>query len=133
MPLSEREQRLLSQMEEQLLSDDPRFASTMRGSGARNGLGKRLVIGGGGIVGGVALLLVSVSTQQVLLGVLAFAVMVAGAAYAIGQGGTAKGPVGVDAQGRRQAPPKRNKNKQTSSLVQRMEMRWQERRGRGDI
>lgn len=133
MPLSEREQRLLSQMEEQLLSDDPRFASTMRGSGSRGGMGKRLAIGGGGIVLGVALLLASVSTQQVLLGVLAFAIMVAGAAYAIGKGGTARGPVGVDAQGRRQAPPKRNKPKPTSSLVQRMEMRWQERRGRGDI
>ncbi|HEX5512135.1 MAG TPA: DUF3040 domain-containing protein, partial [Actinomycetales bacterium] len=28
MPLSEHEQRLLSQMEQQLLADDPRFAST---------------------------------------------------------------------------------------------------------
>ena len=33
MPLSEHEQRLLEQMERQLYADDPKLASTLRGSG----------------------------------------------------------------------------------------------------
>ena len=38
MPLSEHEQRLLEQMERALYAEDPKFASSLRSSGARPGV-----------------------------------------------------------------------------------------------
>ena len=45
MPLSEHEQRLLEQMERALYAEDPKFASSLRRSGVRQGSRKRLILG----------------------------------------------------------------------------------------
>ncbi|HEX5510984.1 MAG TPA: DUF3040 domain-containing protein [Actinomycetales bacterium] len=133
MPLSEHEQRLLSQMEQQLLADDPRFASTMRGGGRRASTGRRLVVGGVALVVGLLLLVLAVVQKSVLLGVVAFVVMLAGAGYAFAPPRRAQsGPVGVVGSNGRPKPFGATKSKtSTGTFMQRMEQRWHRRRDDG--
>ncbi|MEJ5944474.1 DUF3040 domain-containing protein [Pseudokineococcus basanitobsidens] len=149
MPLSEHEQRLLSQMEQQLLNDDPKFASAMKGSARRGGSAGRLLLGGAGILVGLLLLVVGVATQLTVVGVLAFVLMLGGAAWAIStprrpSGPGPRGAVRTDGstgpapgQGRSTAPgPGRGARRSrpargSSSFMERMEERWQKRRDEG--
>lgn len=134
MPLSEHEQRLLSQMEEQLLSDDPRFANTMRGSAKGRQTGLKLAIGIGGTVMGLGLLLLAVSQQQYWLGVIAFLVMVAAVVYAFTGPGRNQRKFGiVDETGDIRSARTKPRRAKTGGFVARMEERWQARRDRGDF
>lgn len=76
MPLSDHEQKLLDQMEQALITEDPRFASTFRSSiknvnlkakGTSN-LGIAIL----GLTAGVVALFVGVSTQTPIVGVVGF-------------------------------------------------------------
>lgn len=119
MPLSEYEQRMLQEMEQQLRSDDPRLASTLadkaRPDVRRLSVGVLLLLAGlGGLVGGVA-------SGHVWLGVLGFLAMLAGVMLAIshprGRGGVRGGrPAGGPARPARGA-----------SFMQRQEQRWDRR------
>lgn len=127
MPLSEHEQRLLAQMEQQLLSEDPKFASAMRGR--RSVARRHLAVGVLGVLVGLVLLVVAVSQNVILLGVLAFLLMLGGAIYAFS---APRGPVGVvDGSGRpRPRRPGQGPASQGSgSFMQRLEERWDRRRG----
>ena len=131
MPLSEHEQRLLSQMEEQLLADDPRFASAMRGAARRVGAGRRMLIGAVGLVVGLLLLVMAVAYQIIPLGIAAFVLMLAGAVYAFSTPKRANGPLGVvDWQGVRPTRGhQRGRGQQGhGTLMQRFEQRWHQRR-----
>lgn len=133
MPLSEDEQRLLSQMEEQLLSDDPRFASAMRGSTGTRQTGLKLAVGIGGTVMGLGLLLLAVSQHQYWLGVIAFLVMVGAVVYAFA--GPLRGQRNlsvVDPSGATR-PARKAERSSRGGFVNRMEERWQSRRDRGDF
>ncbi|MEJ5914834.1 DUF3040 domain-containing protein [Pseudokineococcus sp. 1T1Z-3] len=139
MPLSEHEQRLLSQMEQQLLNDDPKFASAMKGSVRRGGgSAGRLLLGGAGILLGLVLLVVGVAYQLVIVGVLAFALMLGGAAWAISspRRPSGPGPRGV-VRGDGSTGPRpsgkggRGTSRGSSSFMERMEERWQKRRDEG--
>lgn len=125
MPLSDNEQRLLEQMERALYAEDPKFASAMRGKGRRPGAGRRLLLGGGGVLLGLILLVVGVIQQSILIGVLGFVLMLAGALAAQRRGGS--GPTGVvTSQGSvRQTTVSRRRRE---SFLQRMEQRWNRRR-----
>ncbi|WP_238473689.1 DUF3040 domain-containing protein [Nocardioides cavernaquae] len=57
MPLSEEELRLLEQMERALTEEDPKFASTLRGSSFRRAARQRALLAGVAFLGGVALLM----------------------------------------------------------------------------
>lgn len=143
MPLSEHEQRLLEQMEQQLLSDDPRFASTMRGP-RRQGGGKRsVVIGVGVAVAGLAALVATVILIPPAqrgwvygIGGLAFLVMLGGILYAVsGAGGRSEsGPVGVVGADGRPAPrpqaghQRPGRPRRQGTFMQRLEQRWDRRR-----
>ena len=61
VPLSEHEQRLLEQMEQQLSVEDPKFASAMRGSVARAKARRRIILGALGVLVGLALVLLGVA------------------------------------------------------------------------
>ena len=61
MPLSEHEQRLLEQMEQQLSVEDPKFASAMRGSAARVKARRRIILGALGVLVGLGLVLLGVA------------------------------------------------------------------------
>ncbi len=94
MPLSEYEQRVLEQMERELLSEDPRLATVMQ-SPTRSGANKWLVAGLALAVGLLALVGGAVMSN-VWLGVGGFVVMFVGVAYAFAPPrATSSGPVGV--------------------------------------
>ena len=75
MPLSEHEQRLLEQMERQLYADDPKLASTLRGTGRSLRSRHQVVLGAIGIVLGLVLLVAGVAAPLWPLGVAGFLVM----------------------------------------------------------
>lgn len=130
MPLSEHEQRLLSQMEQQLLAEDPQFASAMRGAARRRSAGRRMLVGGIGVVVGLLLLILAVSLKggglTIALGIAAFLVMLAGAGYAVSSPkprGVVIGPDGRPAPGPARPGPARR-----AGFMERLEQRWQRRR-----
>ena len=134
MPLSDHEQRLLSQMEQELLAEDPKFASAMRGS-VRRGTGRRVLVGSVGVILGMLLLVLAVAIKtpsgaiNVAIGVAAFLVMLAGAGYAMSSPKKEKGPVGaVGADGRPQPRPAQPRGSRRSAFMERLEQRWQRRR-----
>ena len=134
MPLSEHEQQLLEQMEQALYAEDPKFASQMQGAGARAAARRRMVIGGVGVVLGLALVLIGVNTTM-WVGAGGFAVMVASVLYALTpprRGRAALGAVQPDgsvrAAGGRPAGPKPPKSRGHASFMQRLEHRWDRRR-----
>ena len=76
MPLSEHEQRLLDQIERALYQEDPKFASTVRATDLRTHMRRRLRRAALVLVLGFALLLTGVVTQQYVIGIAGFVVMV---------------------------------------------------------
>jgi hypothetical protein len=144
VPLSEHEQRLLEQMEQQLSVEDPKFASAMRGSVARAKARRRIILGALGVLVGLALVLLGVAQGIIVVGIVGFAVMVAGAWLAITPE-RRKGPVGAvaadgttqvrqprgrDGRGRRGRKARRG-NKSGGTFMQRIEQRWERRRDQG--
>jgi uncharacterized membrane protein len=130
MPLSEHEQRLLDQIERELYAEDPKFASTVRGTRLRRPARRRRIQGIALFVVGVALLVLGVVVPQFrvadipLISVLGFLVMFFGVMLAVtsirhGADGDGKGG-GPGARGGRQAGRR-------SSFTQRMEERFRQR------
>ncbi|MEV7044080.1 DUF3040 domain-containing protein [Amycolatopsis sp. NPDC051061] len=130
MPLSEHEQRLLDQIERELYAEDPKFASTVRGTRLRRPARRRRIQGIALFAVGVALLVLGVVVPQFrvadipLISVLGFLVMFFGVMLAVtsirhgaesdGKGG-GSGARGAKQPGRR------------SSFTQRMEERFRQR------
>ncbi|MDO5503654.1 MAG: DUF3040 domain-containing protein [Actinomycetia bacterium] len=133
MPLSDREQQLLEQMERALLEDDPKFASSMRGGPGQARNRKRLAVGIGGGVLGLAVVLLGVTMQQPIIGAVGFAVMVASVVFAL----TERKPQlhAVPEPGQPSRPAKGGKKKGpgggSSSFMNRLEERWDKRREQG--
>lgn len=132
MPLSEHEQRLLDQIERELYAEDPKFASTVRGTKMRKPAKKRRLQGVALFVLGVALLVVGIIVpfrvaDIPLVSVLGFLVMFFGvllAVTSIGGGGeteAAEGSETAAAGGGRKQQAKRN------SFTERMEERFRQR------
>ncbi|MGH2776569.1 MAG: DUF3040 domain-containing protein [Actinomycetota bacterium] len=84
MPLSDREQRILEEIEKNLYDEDPRFARATRRATPRFDRSKRARLGGLLFVAGLVTLLVFFVTQLVVVGVLAFGGMVAGIVLVLG-------------------------------------------------
>ena len=134
MPLSDHEEQLLSQMEQQLLQDDPKFASTMRGSARGARAGQRMAVGALGVVAGLGLLVLAVVSQIIWLAIPGFLIMLAGVTYAFSRPKTAaaSGPVGVVGADGATRPRRAGARPATSSgrgLMERLEERWERRRG----
>jgi hypothetical protein len=123
VPLSDSERRRLQEMEQALYAEDPKFASTMRT--ARRSGSPRVVIGIGALVMGLTLLVVGVAAQIVALGGIGFIIMLAGTAYAI-SGRRTRGPDGA-VQGNGAIRPGSAKGQ--GGFMQRLEQRWNHRRG----
>lgn len=127
MPLSEHEQKLLEQMEQQLLADDPRFATTMRDQRrARTASPRRGALGITAIVAGLAAVVLSLYLQQVWIGVLGIVLMFGGLIVALtgGRGPTAQ-------PGGRSAPAGAKGGPAQGGFMQRLEQRWERRRDQG--
>ena len=84
MPLSDREQQLLEEIEKNLYDEDPRFARATRRAGPRYDGSKRARLGALLFVVGLGTLLLFFVTQAILVGVLAFGGMVAGIVLVLG-------------------------------------------------
>ena len=129
MPLSEHEQRLLDQIERELYAEDPKFASTVRGTRLRRPARRRRFQGIALFVVGVALLVLGVMVpfrvvEIPLVSVLGFLVMFFGvmlAVTSIRQQADGDGKEGGSRAGGGKQPPRR------SSFTQRMEERFRQR------
>ena len=94
MELSEEELRLLEQMERALVEEDPKLASTLRGTSFQRAARRRMIVGGVVLVAGIGLLIAAVlldltAIVQTIVGVLGFVVMLGGAILALT---SARGP-----------------------------------------
>ena len=138
MPLSEEELRLLEQMERALVEEDPRLASTLRGTKFAHAARRRAILGGCVVVLGLVLLVAAVLTEP-LLGVVGFVVMLGGALLVVTATRAPTAPMGRQVRdsgrsglgvvdgGRRH----KTRNKSRGDFMARMEERWRSRRGRG--
>jgi hypothetical protein len=79
MPLSEEELRALEQMERALVQEDPKLASTLRGTNLRRAAQRRAILAGVCFVAGLAVLMTGAIGRITLVGVLGFVIMLASA------------------------------------------------------
>ncbi len=79
MPLSEEELRLLEQMERALVQDDPKLASTMRGTTLRRNARRRVLYAGVGLLVGIAILMAGAIVRITPVGIAGFVIMLAAA------------------------------------------------------
>lgn len=130
MPLSEEELRLLEQMERALSAEDPKFASTLRGTSFRRAARRRAVLAGAVFAGGVTVLMSGAILEQIAVGIVGFVIMLLSATYgltavrsqpAAGQAGERS--VAGDVRARRARPD--------HTFMERLEDRWRRRRDDG--
>ncbi|MFI0819212.1 DUF3040 domain-containing protein [Streptomyces sp. NPDC021098] len=126
MPLSEHEQRMLEQMERALYAEDPKFATTLEGSGLRTYTRRRVYQAVAGFLVGIALLMVGVIVPQIWISVVGFLIMLGCAVLAVT--GWRKAPKPGEAQRPGGAGPPRRQGRQRRSMMDRIEERWQRRR-----
>ncbi|MGA8045684.1 MAG: DUF3040 domain-containing protein [Dermatophilaceae bacterium] len=131
MPLSDREQQLLEQMERALIEEDPRFATSMRGGPGQARNRRRLAIGIGGVLVGLGVILLGVTTKLVIVGAIGFALMVAAVVYAVTERRTPVKAVPSPGQAQRPAPRGRKKQSGSGTFMSRLEQRWEQRRDEG--
>lgn len=114
MPLSEHEQRVLEQMERALTAEDPQLVSTLTGSRTAKPTRGRFALAGLMVVIGIGTLLGGLIAKMTLIGVVGFALALAGIYLAISRASAPK-----------LANPK--KSNRQSSFIQRLEHRWDNR------
>lgn len=147
MPLSEEELRLLEQMERALVEDDPKLASTLRGTSMRRAARRKVVLAGLVFVVGIIVLMTGAVTQAWYVGVLGFVLMLGAATLGLGavrsrqSAGTAdprtEHPSGFSVvqggkkPGRVRKPGRSPRSK--APLMERMEERWRRRRDSGGM
>ncbi|MCW1249541.1 DUF3040 domain-containing protein [Acaricomes phytoseiuli] len=125
MPLSEHEQRLLDQLEQQLHASDPKFASSLGTDQARTVSARHIILGVLVAVAGIVVLLIGIGMQQIFLGVGGFLLMGAGAYIAtLGRGKGGKGSAPSAGQGSRAGRSGQAK----SGFMANLEQKWDERR-----
>ena len=144
MELSEEELRMLEQMERALVEEDPKLASTLRGTSFQRAARRRMIAGGVILVAGIGLLIVAVlldlsAIVQTIVGVLGFVVMLGGAILALTSARSpAASSVKVRASGRTGfgvvdggRPHRPGRQRSSAPFMERMEERWRRRRDRG--
>jgi hypothetical protein len=141
VPLSEEELRLLEQMERALVAEDPKLASTMRGTRAHRHARRQMIAGGVGFVAGIGLLMAGVVVPVIPVGILGFVVMLISAYLALaawrGQADapadpeTPSGDGGDESRFRMIQGGKRSRRAQQpkaqGSMMERFEERWRRR------
>ena len=85
MPLSEEELRALEQMERALVQEDPKLASTLRGTNLRRAARRRAILAGVCFVVGIAVLMAGAIAELTVVGILGFVVMLVSATVAPGR------------------------------------------------
>lgn len=110
MPLSEHEQKLLEQIERELVNDDPKFVSSVRSADSKARARRKLVWAVLLGILGLGLLVMGAVTATVWIGVLGFLVMFGGATLGVLNVGTASAKTtGTPTSGAKAASPVKNK------------------------
>lgn len=127
MALSDREQKLLEQMEKALYAEDPKFASSLRRSGLTIAPGERrhVILGLLSLVAGLALVFGSVVSKMVIVGIPGFLLVLTGFVF-IARG--LQEPVAAATP----TPTKVRNRSKNSKMMSRLEERWQQRRDGGN-
>ena len=145
MPLSEEELRLLEQMERALVEEDPKLASTLRGTAFRRSARRRAIVAGACFVVGVVVLMTGAVAQVTPVGIVGFVIMLASATVALtalrGQQGHGSDPRAAHPshgftviEGGRTGKTKRGRRPHSGhSFMERMEERWRHRRENGGL
>jgi hypothetical protein len=123
MPLSEHEQRLLDQIEQALYKEDPKFATSVRSARPRNRTRTLLVASIAGVLIGLAIVLVGLTRNIIVMGVVGFVLIVGscvGAVTAL-RGPRATGPIGIAGR------PADSRSTRPSGLRTKMEDRMKRR------
>ena len=143
MPLSEEELRLLEQMERALVADDPKLASTMRGTTLRASARRRALLAALVFVVGLVVLMTGAITQNTIVGIIGFVVMLGSAYVALsswrGHGQAAEQPRSesgshpsfsvIDGGRSKKSRGSRGRSpQQQHSMMERFEERWRRRR-----
>lgn len=126
MPLSEQEQRLLEEMERSLYQNDADFVATVSGRRGRPNY-TQIVLGSLLAIAGVATLVAGVIVQLPIVGVIGFALMLAGVLLVLTPGKAAQADATASASGSARPAPQRKR----SSFMDTINERW-ERRQDGD-
>lgn len=114
MPLSDREKRVLEEMEAALLTEDPRLVSALSAVPASVSK-KRITIGAGVLLLGLITLFGGLVSKLTPVGVLGFLIALGGVIYALSNFSA------------RPAAAKSKKSSSRSSFTDRMEKRWENR------
>ncbi|MFN8194983.1 MAG: DUF3040 domain-containing protein [Nocardioidaceae bacterium] len=119
MPLSEEELRLLEQMERALVQEDPKLASTLRGTAMRRAAHRRMILAILGFLVGVAVLMSGAILRITLLGIGGFLLMLVTAWVALSawHGRSSDASSSTETHGPRQ------------TLRDRLEDRWRRQHG----
>ena len=141
MPLSEEELRLLEQMERALVAEDPKFASTLRGTRMRQHARRQMIAGVLVFLVGVTLLMSGAVLKIIPLGIFGFVVMLGSAYWALSswrgqnraafqadprQAAAPDQPLRVVQGGKtRKSKPKAQKR---GTMMERFEERWRRRK-----
>jgi hypothetical protein len=143
VPLSEEELRLLEQMERALVQEDPKLASTLRGTSFRQRARSRAILAGVGFAVGVAVLIAGAYLTMTPLGIAGFVIMLGSATMALAalRGPSAPAePAKTESSGRghhhftlieggrSRRRPGRTRSHSSGSFMERMEERWRRRR-----
>ncbi|GAA1641237.1 DUF3040 domain-containing protein [Microbacterium flavum] len=123
MPLSEQEQRLLDEMERHLMNKDADVVAPREGQTLSY---RNIVYGTVLVLVGLGGLVFGVSSSLIVVGVLAFVVMVAGVVLAVtpAKGGSARAAAAPASTG-----SKKPAASSSSSFMDRMNDRWDRRQG----
>jgi hypothetical protein len=119
VPLSEEELRALEQMERALVQEDPKLASTLRGTSLRRAAQRRAILAGVCFLGGVAVLMVGAVSRTTLLGLLGFVIMLLSATVGLS---ALRGTSRVRRAASRPGPP-------SGSMLDRFGTPWRRRHG----
>jgi len=147
VPLSEEELRLLEQMERALVEEDPKLASTLRGTTLRSAARRRAIAAGACFLIGIVVLMTGVISEHTAVGIAGFVIMLASATYGLTQlRGQRRGTTTTTAahpsagnasggftliHGSGGGRTKRNKSRSSGSFMERVEERWRRRREQG--
>lgn len=140
MPLSEEEQRLLAELEQALADEDPKFASTLRGSSMRSRQRRLAIAAGAGFALGIILLMTGVIIPLTVVSIIGFVVMLGSAYVGLMAWRKSNQPeplrvVGSDVQGQPGRRPSKKTQRPGSAgsapFMARMEERWRRRRESG--
>ncbi|HWI43903.1 MAG TPA: DUF3040 domain-containing protein [Nocardioides sp.] len=134
MPLSEEELRLLEQMERALSEEDPKFASTLRGTTLRQAARRRAIVAGLGFAVGVTVMMTGAISGYWPVGVVGFVIMLGSATVLLtalrGQRGGADPQVAAHPSGFGVVQGgRRGGSARSAGFMDSLQSRWRRRRG----